>query len=325
MNSDYIPRLRSELLRAGASEQARFRPARLARGLRPLAAAAAVVLVAVAVVLAVPDRGSDETAVEQPAGAIELSYRLERADTATTRRAAQVMRERLAAAGIPGAGVAVSASGVTITAPAGARADVAALTKRGRLAIYDWERSVLGPRGVPAPADASVTGGPNAGRDAAIPNTQARARAAERPGGQVVRAESSAPEGWFALGGEPALTNADIGRTAAAVDPNTQEPIVTLELTPGGQAAFGTLTRALAERGSAHGGSHEEAVQHFAIVLDDRIASVPFIDFRREPNGIDGAAGAQIAGGLTPASARRLAALLSAGPLPSALVLEPAG
>jgi len=321
MNSDYITRLRSELLRAGATERARWRPARATRVLRPLAAAAAVALVVVAVVLAVPDRFGDETAVERPTGTLKLSYRVE---PVAAQQAAQVMRERLSAAGIPGAGVSVSSGGLTISAPAGASEDVSALTKRGRLAIYDWERSVLGPRGVPAPADTSVTGGPDAGRDAAITNAQARARAAERPGGQVVRAESSAPEGWFALGGGPALTNADIGRADAAVEPNTQEPIVTLELTPGGQAAFATLTRTLAERGSAHGGSHEEAMQHLAIVLDDRIVSVPFIDFRQAPDGIDGVEGMHISGDLTRETARRMAALLSAGPLPADLVPETA-
>ena len=58
-------------------------------------------------------------------------------------------------------------------------------------------------------------------------------------------------------------------------------------------------------------------------MVDDRILSVPFIDFREAPDGIDGAAGVQISGGLTPATARQLAALLSAGPL--AADLERAG
>jgi len=48
MSSDYIPRLRSELLRAGARRQARLPWMRVASGLRPLAVAAAVALIAVA-------------------------------------------------------------------------------------------------------------------------------------------------------------------------------------------------------------------------------------------------------------------------------------
>ena len=62
-------------------------------------------------------------------------------------------------------------------------------------------------------------------------------------------------------------------------------------------------------------------MQHFAIVIDDRIVSVPYLNFR------DGAGrdrrrdgGAQIQGGLTPETARQTAAILSTGPLPAALV-----
>ena len=62
-----------------------------------------------------------------------------------------------------------------------------------------------------------------------------------------------------------------------------------------------------------------EAVQHIAIVLDDRIASVPFIDFQETPDGIDGAAGVQIQGGLTSERTRQIAAILDSGPLPATL------
>ena len=55
--------------------------------------------------------------------------------------------------------------------------------------------------------------------------------------------------------------------------------------------------------------------RYLALVVDDQIVSVPHVDFRKAPNGIDGSAGVQIQGGLTPETARQLAALLSAGPL----------
>ena len=61
------------------------------------------------------------------------------------------------------------------------------------------------------------------------------------------------------------------------------------------------------------------AAQHIAIVLDDRIVSTPFIDFRQVPDGIDGRDGAQIQGGLTTDGARRIAAILDSGPLPATL------
>jgi preprotein translocase subunit SecD len=115
-------------------------------------------------------------------------------------------------------------------------------------------------------------------------------------GGRVVRTLSGAPERWYALGGEPA---------------------VTLDFTQEGKAAFSSLTRELARRGAERG-----ARQHLAIVLDDRIVAVPFIDYRESPEGIDGP-GALISGGLSPESVRRIAAILDSGPLPADLL--PAG
>jgi preprotein translocase subunit SecD len=315
MSSDYIPRLRSELLRAGATQPSRLRRPHPARALRPLAAAAAVALVVVAVVLAFP-HGS-ESPNESAANTVELSYRVDPSDSAS---AARVMRERLEAAGVRGARVSASGGTLAITAPASARADVAALTAPGRFALYDWEASVLGPRGVPAPGDAKVTGGQDAGHASAISKAEAAAR-----GGQVVRALGGASDGWFALGGTPALTNADLARVRADVfDVRTGDPIVAIDLTTDGGKKFTELTRRIAERGAAKAtaGSGLEAAQHFAIVVDDRIASVPFIDFRQNPDGIDGASGIQISGDLTRESARQLAALLSAGPLPASF--EPA-
>jgi hypothetical protein len=312
MSSDYIPRLRRELLRAGATKPSRWAPA--ARTLRPLAAAAAVALVVLAVVLAYPR--SDHQPSEQRADTVHLSYRTERSQAAP---AARIMRERLAAAGIRGAGVSVSStSGLTITAPASARAEVPALVRSGQLAIYDWERSVLGPRGNPAPDEVSVTGGVDAGRAAAITKAQAEERAARFPAGRAVRALGSVRDSWLAVGGPPALTNTEIRGARADVDPTTRDPIVVLELTADGQKAFSTLTRQIAHRGSANAqpGSGVETAQHLAIVVDGRILSMPFIDYRQAPNGIDAAAGVQIHGGLTPATARQLAVVLGAGPLP---------
>jgi preprotein translocase subunit SecD len=273
MSSDYIPRLRSELLRAGAAKQPRWRRARVARRLQPLAGAAVGVLLALAIGLTLSRGGGDETSVEQPAGMLRLTYRVEPADGATAEQTAQVMRARLAAAGIDGAGVSVaSGAGLTITAPAGARADVTALATRARLGIYDWERSVLGPRATPAADDA-----------APVTKAEAEARAAARPGARVVRDIGDAPDRWFALAGDPAITGADVASASPATDQSTQEPIVTIELTARGQAAFSTLTRDLARRGSASGADGVDAYQHLAIVLDDHVLAVPFINFREAP------------------------------------------
>jgi preprotein translocase subunit SecD len=324
MTTDYIERLRHELLRAGASTQRERRSVRVKRALRPLpavAAAAAFALIAVALVLAWPVNRSDERLVQPADDAVQMTFRVEPSGAAEP--TAQVMRDRLAAAGIDDARVSVSSTGLTISAPAADRDAVTALTQRGSVAFYDWERSVLGPDGAPAPADPSVTGGPDAGRAAAVTRAEAEARATEAPGGRVVRAEGGAPDRWFALGGDPALTNADIASAEPSVDPSTQEPVAVVEFTADGHAAFSDLTRDVARRGAARaeaGTDELEAMQHIAMVIDDRIANVPYINFRVVPNGIDGAEGAQIVGGMTPEAARQTAAVINSGPLPAALV-----
>jgi hypothetical protein len=181
MSSDYIPRLRAELLRAGAQRQPRWRPLRVP--LRPLAPLAAVALIVAALVVAWPAGREDESASPQT----QLAYRT---DPARADEVAQILRARLAAAGVD-AHVAVSGDRLTITAPEGARADVAALTQPGRLAIYDWERSVLGPRGKPAPSDPAVTGGQDAGRGASVTKAEAQVRGVRAGFARVVRAEAA--------------------------------------------------------------------------------------------------------------------------------------
>jgi SecD/SecF fusion protein len=96
------------------------------------------------------------------------------------------------------------------------------------------------------------------------------------------------------------------------------EPVVELELNRSGARAFLELTRTLGQRGAdnALGGDPLETSQHFAMVVDGRIVSVPFINWRENPDGIDGDRGIQIAGGLTRESASTLAAVLGTGPLP---------
>lgn len=317
MSSDYLSRLRAELLRAGGVEQARHRRDRAVARLGPLAVAAAVALLVVTVVLAFPGERRDEVPAHQSRDAVTLTYRLQTGEMAA---AAQIMRARLDAAGIS-AEVSVRDRTLSITAPRTARSAVTTLTAAGRFAIYDWERSVLGSDGRPSPEDPAVTGGPGAGQAAALTETEARSRADKRPGARALQAD----HGWFTLGGDPALTNTHVASARAAKDPASADPTVELELTPAGQRAFTTLTRQLAQRGADQslGGDPLESSQHLALVLDDRIISTPFINWREVPDGIDGAEGAYLSGLLTPEQAQLTAALLNAGPLPAGLQRVP--
>jgi SecD/SecF fusion protein len=121
--------------------------------------------------------------------------------------------------------------------------------------------------------------------------------------------------------GRPALTNADVEGAVPVKDVQTGEPVVELELNPHGQAAFSELTREIARRGAelAQPGAGVESFQHLAIAVDGQVISKPYINFRENPDGIDGAGGLQIADDLTPQTARELAAMLDSGPLPGTL------
>jgi preprotein translocase subunit SecD len=312
MSSDYVSRLRAELLRAGALEQSRRRRTQVLTRLRPVAVMAAVALLVATVALTVPREGRDEVPAEQR-GAETLTYRLPTGDVT---EAARIMRARLSAAGI-GAEVVARNGTLAITAAHEARAAVTALTAPGRVAIYDWERSVLGPDGRPAPTDISVTGGMAAGQDAELTEAEARSRAAKHPGARAVRTDRG---GWFALG-DAALTNADVAGARALEDP-TGHPVVRLDLTAAGQQAFKTLTAELVRRGAARsdGAGPLQSSQHLGIVLDDRLLSTPFINWREAPkDGFGAADGADLSGLPTPERAQLAAALLTAGPLPAAL------
>jgi SecD/SecF fusion protein len=111
--------------------------------------------------------------------------------------------------------------------------------------------------------------------------------------------------------------------TRADIDPQTNGPVVLMQFTNKGKKIFHTITRAEAQRGSlaCQGANSQQDVQrcaqHFAIVLDRQIESVPYIDFRQNPDGIPGDNGAQIdLGGGSLGDAKKLALVLQTGALP---------
>ena len=132
---------------------------------------------------------------------------------------------------------------------------------------------------------------------------------------RVVQAESGG--GYSRSMVPPALTNAALAGARVAVDPMTQDPIVELDFTKQGQRASRT-SRARSRRAAPttpRDGDPLETSHHFVMVVDDRIVSVPFINWQENPDGIDGARGAQIVVP-TAEQARQLAAILDSGPLP---------
>jgi SecD/SecF fusion protein len=126
---------------------------------------------------------------------------------------------------------------------------------------------------------------------------------------------------FYVLDDKPALSGTDIKNPEQNFDSSpggTGQPIVTFDFTDKGRKTWEQVTREIAQRGQRAqlpGTPPDAAAQHFAIVLDNRLVSVPFIDFQQNPDGIDGRNGAQIEGGFTIQTAQDLANLLKTGAL----------
>ncbi len=123
----------------------------------------------------------------------------------------------------------------------------------------------------------------------------------------------------------PEMTGGELklSGTRADIDTQTNAPVVLMQFTGKGKKVFHEITKREAVRGAlACAGNNDPAsvtrcAQHFAIVLDRQIESVPYIDFRRNPDGIPGDNGAQIdLGGGSLSDAKKLALVLQTGALP---------
>jgi SecD/SecF fusion protein len=130
----------------------------------------------------------------------------------------------------------------------------------------------------------------------------------------------------FALRDQPSLSGADITnpeQSFANAPGATGQPVVTFDFTRAGRKKWQATTRQIARRGrqnALRGQSEPASYQHFAIVLDNELITVPYINFHDNPDGLDGRDGAQISGGLTVTSAHNLVTILKF-PLPVELVL----
>jgi SecD/SecF fusion protein len=174
----------------------------------------------------------------------------------------------------------------------------------------------------PAAAEAAL-----AGRHAALTGS---AVVRVEPGTVIVAAESPNDQPdptigrYYVLNDAPALGNADITDPREAPEPQpggTGQPSVTFGFTAAGRSAFRALTKVIARRGARLSTHGQTDLQHFAIVLDDRLISVPGIDFSQYPDGIDASDGSEISGGFAVTSAKLLARTLQGGSLPIELTL----
>jgi len=123
-------------------------------------------------------------------GGVELIYQgkptaQSKVDSESLERAINIMRKRVDQLGV--AQPEIQRSGATeidVALPNVGNATRAEqeVGKTAQLFFYDWEPNVIGPDGKPAPTEATVTGGPNAGSSQyGLPEYQAVLRAAKRP------------------------------------------------------------------------------------------------------------------------------------------------
>ncbi len=162
--------------------------------------------------------------------------------------------------------------------------------------------------------------------DALEPGQRSGAEVIEVPAGVLVLREQPSddpdapkPDRWWIVQDRPGLSGTDIKSPEQSFDQTVgNQPNVTFNFTDQGRDAFQAITRRVAERGvdNAFGQDPQATSQHFAIALDDELVSAPLIDWRQNPDGIDGSTGAQISGNFTIQSAQDLAKILKIGALP---------
>jgi len=143
--------------------------------------------------------------------------------------------------------------------------------------------------------------------------------------GKEGKVSNQSPESWYVLNDNPALTGNDIKNPRQSFDENGNgQPNVTFEFDSHGRSVFERVTREIAKRGESRqlpGVPKADALQHFAVVLDNQVITAPSIDFTQYPEGIDASTGSQISGGFTLTSAQNLADELQSGALPIKLEL----
>jgi len=159
-----------------------------------------------------------------------------------------------------------------------------------------------------------------------------QARPLENATGRVINAS---PNSWYVLNDDPVLSGEDINNPRQGLfnprqgcclyeGEGTGQPDVVFDFTAHGKTAFERVTKEIAHRGQEAqlpGVTKEEALQHFAIVLDGQLITVPSIDFTQYPEGIDASNGSEISGAFTILSAGNLANELRSGALPLRLTL----
>ncbi|MBV9473019.1 MAG: hypothetical protein JO206_08620, partial [Solirubrobacterales bacterium] len=125
---------------------------------------------------------------------------------------------------------------------------------------------------------------------------------------------------FFVLKDNIALRGNEITNPQQSTDQNGA-PDVSFGFSSNGKSAFQDVTAQIARRGSLVSGLGQSLNQHFAVALDNQLITVPYIDYKQYPDGINGDNGADISGSFSISSAQDLANELRLGALPINLTL----
>jgi SecD/SecF fusion protein len=125
---------------------------------------------------------------------------------------------------------------------------------------------------------------------------------------------------FYVLKDNVSLLGNDITNPQQSTD-QSGSPDVTFSFTSKGKNEFQSVTSTIAHRGDTVSTLGQALNQHFAVALDNKLITVPSIDFKTYPDGINGDSGADITGGFTIQSAQDLATQLRLGALPISLKL----
>jgi protein-export membrane protein SecD len=117
---------------------------------------------------------------------------------------------------------------------------------------------------------------------------------------------------YFIYSLPPAMTGSAIHNSLQSYDQQNR-PDVNINFTGAGGKQFGNVTRELATTGQITGVN-----QSFAIVLDNQMESDPIVDYKQNPDGIQGTS-AEITGSFTVSQAKDLALVINTGALPVTL------
>jgi SecD/SecF fusion protein len=138
-------------------------------------------------------------------------------------------------------------------------------------------------------------------RGQALAGAPAGATVAEVKDGTTIVAAKGAADRWYVLDDAVAFSGTEIRDAREGTNQATGKVVTLFAYTDTGLRKFQALTKALAARGAQAslnaGGGGDPALhnQHFAVLYDGQVVTAPAVDFQRSPDGLNAAAGTQLA------------------------------